>query len=459
MSYKYPLKGVILTVILFATAFEIKAEISYKEVTSTGMGQSYEEALNNAFAEAISSVNGKNVQTRTIIQVLGGESIPKSNDETNKILNKMFEEILLGEGENKSKTKTKNERKENDKKEEKEKYSQNYIKNLIDETKGGIKSYEVLDKDIDKKGWHKVKVLANVAVFDIPQEAKRTRIAILPFRIYDVDLDEQKLNRILLQELNNYLVQTRKFTVLDRTYVEEITQEKKSILDGKTPAVEMAKIGNELSADFVFIGSIEQFEISEKKTKILSSDKIITKKIVNSNVNFRLLNVATKQINYTNTIKYRSPLKNEDNVIFSISEYLSGKIGEEILYSLYPVLIEKVSNKEIYLGQGGKQFKKDSIYNVYEKGEKIVDSYTNEVIGNIEDFKGKIKITSVTTNYAKAISQDLDESFFKDFSQGKYIVRPDLEDISLSEEQIYKKNKEKIEKKKKERKEKLEDEF
>ena len=38
-------------------------------------------------------------------------------------------------------------------------------------------------------------------------------------------------------------------------------------------------------------------------------------------------------------------------------------------------------------------------------------------------------------------------------------LRPDLEDISLSEEQIYKKNKEKIEKKKKERKEKLEDEF
>ena len=53
------------------------SEIIFKEVTASGIGQSYEEALNNAFAEAISLVNGKNVQTKTIIQVLGGGSLPK----------------------------------------------------------------------------------------------------------------------------------------------------------------------------------------------------------------------------------------------------------------------------------------------------------------------------------------------------------------------------------------------
>ncbi len=456
MSYKLIFRTLHLTLVFFALTFAVSAEIKYKEVTSTGIGQSYEEALNNAFAEAISMVNGKNIQTRTIIQVLGGESIPKNNADTNTILNKILKAIK-SEDKNDENGDNKREKEELEKNEPK--YSQNYIKNLIDETKGGIESYEVIDKDINEKGWHEVKVLASVAVFDLPQEAKRTRIAIIPFRLYDVDLDEEKLNRVLLQELNNFLVQTRKFTVLDRTYVDEIAQEKKSILDGKTPAVEMAKIGNELSADFIFIGSIEEFSISEKKTKIISSDKVFVKKIVNAYVNFRLLNVATKQINYTNTIKYRASLKKDENTIFGVSEFLSGKIGEEILYSIYPVLIEKVSNKEIYLGQGGKQFKKDSIYDVYEKGEKIIDSYTNEVLGNVENYKGKIKITSVTANYAKAISHDLNESFFTNFSSNKYIVRPEINNDSLSEEEIFKKNKEKIEEKRKERKEKLEDEF
>ena len=53
------------------------SEIIFKEVTVSGIGQSYEEALNNAFAEAISLVNGKNVQTKTIIQVMSGGSVPE----------------------------------------------------------------------------------------------------------------------------------------------------------------------------------------------------------------------------------------------------------------------------------------------------------------------------------------------------------------------------------------------
>ena len=63
-----------LLIILSANSL---SEIKFKEVTASGIGQSYEEALNNAFAEAISMVNGKNVQTKTIIRVLSGDPLPK----------------------------------------------------------------------------------------------------------------------------------------------------------------------------------------------------------------------------------------------------------------------------------------------------------------------------------------------------------------------------------------------
>ena len=61
------------------------SEIIFKEVTASGIGQSYEEALNNAFAEAISLVNGKNVQTKTIIQVMSGGSLPAEVAEDKEI--------------------------------------------------------------------------------------------------------------------------------------------------------------------------------------------------------------------------------------------------------------------------------------------------------------------------------------------------------------------------------------
>ena len=60
------------------------SEIKFKTVTVSAAGLSYEEALNNAFAEAIAMVNGKNIQTKTIIQVLSGDPLSKEISQDKK---------------------------------------------------------------------------------------------------------------------------------------------------------------------------------------------------------------------------------------------------------------------------------------------------------------------------------------------------------------------------------------
>ena len=437
----------------FITAKAI-AEIKFKEVVVTGVGQSLEEATNNAFAEAISMVNGKNVQTKTIIQVLSGDPLPKEIIKDKKKVG--FLADLLSQFNKEEKPKKKKEDKKNLDKVE---YSQNYLKEIIDETKGGIKSYEILKKTKDKNGWHQVKVKAQVAFFELPKEAMRTRIAVFPFRLYEVQSDKERFQRLLDQNINDYLVQTKKFTMLDRTFIEEVAREQKTILDGKTPAIEMAKIGNEISADFILVGSVEDFSIEEKVTKILSSDQEIKKNIASIYLSYRLLDVATKQIKNSNTLELQIPIKESVKKadMKAISE-LSTILGEEILFSVYPVLIEKISNGEIYLGQGGKQFKKGQQYEVFEKGEKIIDSYTNEVIGNVETSVSKIEISSVSSGYSKAKFLDQENKLSEPVEAGKYIVRP-ISIASLDSEEIFKKNKEKIENKRKDKKKKLEAEF
>lgn len=439
--------------IFFITSKAI-AEIKFKEVVVTGVGQSLEEATNNAFAEAISMVNGKNVQTKTIIKVLSGESLPKKSESQGENAN-FFAKILVQLTDSSKEKEEKTEKKD----EKKPEYSQSYIKELIDETKGGIKSYEILKKSKDKKGWHQVKVKAEVAFFELPKEAMRTRIAVFPFRLYEVQSDKERFQRLLDQNINDYFVQTKKFTILDRTFVEEVAKEQKTILDGKTPAIEMAKIGNEISADFILVGSVEDFSIEEKVTKILSSDQEIKKNVASIYLSYRLLDVATKQINNSNTLELQIPIKESAKKVDmkAISE-VSTILGEEILFSVYPVLIEKISNGEIYLGQGGKQFKKGQQYEVFEKGEKIIDSYTNEVIGNVETSVSKIEISSVSSGYSKAKFLDQENKLSEPVETGRYIVRP-ISIASLDSEQIFKENKEKIEKKRKKKKEKLDEEF
>ena len=196
------------------------SEIKFKTVTVSAAGLSYEEALNNAFAEAIAMVNGKNIQTKTIIQVLSGDPLSKEIAQDEKqVTGQTIDLTQFNKPEKKEKPK--DEKKNPDKVE----YSQNYLKEIIDETKGGIKSYEIIKKDTDKNGWHNVKLKAEVAFFDLPKEAMRVRMAIFPFKLYDVEGDKSRFNRLIDQNINDYFVQTKKFTMLDRTYIEEVAKE------------------------------------------------------------------------------------------------------------------------------------------------------------------------------------------------------------------------------------------
>ena len=437
------------------------SEIIFKEVTVSGIGQSYEEALNNAFAEAISLVNGKNVQTKTIIQVMSGGSVPEEvaeDEEKGGFLVDLLSD--LNQLQETEETKKKKKDKKKDKKiSDKVKYSQKYLKELIDETKGGIKSYKIINKEINASGWHLIEVSAEVAFFNLPKEAMRVRMAAFPFRLYEIEGDHGRFQRLLDQNINDYFVQTKKFTMLDRSFIEDVAKEQQIILDGKAPAIEMAKIGNEISADFILVGSVENFNINEKVTKILTSDQEIRRNEASIYMSYRLIDVATKQINYSNTIQYKIQLsQNSEKPDTEIISKISKILGEEILFSIYPVLVEKVVNGEIYLGQGGSQFTKGEKYEIFQKGEKIIDSYTNEVIGNVETSIGLIEIVSVSSGYTKAKMFSEENNLPKIIHQGKYIVRPIKQD-DVNKEKSFKEKKEKIKKKREEKKKNLDQEF
>ena len=79
------------------------------------------------------------------------------------------------------------------------------------------------------------------------------------------------------QELSNgistYLVQTRKFTVLDRQYQDQLSSERKLLSSGNVPTTELVKIGQQLFADYMLVGTVNSLNI-RKVSRIIFFTKL-----------------------------------------------------------------------------------------------------------------------------------------------------------------------------------------
>ena len=140
-------------ILIMFSANDVHSKIIFKDVSTTGVGQSLEEAVNNALAEAITMVNGKNVHTKTVIKVLGGENVPSNDDVAQEakdfIINKFEELNALLRSEDGQKVRDPINVNVDVNTPKREKYTQEYVKDIVDEVKGGVKSYEILEKKID----------------------------------------------------------------------------------------------------------------------------------------------------------------------------------------------------------------------------------------------------------------------------------------------------------------------
>jgi hypothetical protein len=281
---------------------------------------------------------------------------------------------------------------------------------------------------------------------------------------------ESKTNPIFAAEelsrgLSNALVQSRKFTVLDRDYIEERSSEKNILNSGEVPPEELAKLGQELFSDYIMVGTISTATVRETTRKMLTND--LTFKELSGIIQFsyRIIDVPTSQIKFSSNASIKisnNEFKNigidKDNepseVIYGLLNIASEKIGQKILNAIFPILVESVQGKVLVLGQGGESVKRGQRMELILRGEVVKDSYTKESLGRTEEVIGEIEITSVTPkqSYAKVITSSK-EDIAALFKPKLLIVRP------FDESQDMKKKKEEIKKKREKKKKEFDEDW
>jgi hypothetical protein len=404
------MKKILLTVLLPLVLFlspVAQSKITYVDKQVVGIGENVKMALRDALREAISQVNGVTQETNSVIQTIEKSISDNQGDEN---------------------------------------YSSTNFQELIKEkSKGSVKSYEIIREGKNVDGQYEVEIKATIAKFDLSQSAKRKRIAILPFRqtIENSSIDPSRSTRMLNQALTNYLVQTRKFTVLDRDFDEEVLSELQN-LNESSNIEDQAKIGQQLFADYILVGRLETFDIQEVEKKYLTSDQTKIIKTGMIDFNYRLIDVPTKQIKYASSIREEINLNKQRQPEAYLTEQSSMKIGQEILYAIYPILIEQIKGDIAYLGQGGLQIEVGDIYDIYQMTDEIItDSRTGEKLGKMEFKVGQAEIIDKNAKFSIAKINSNDD-LSENFKPLKYYVKPAQEEKKEEKESKIKKKKKKI---------------
>jgi len=410
MSFK---KKIYLMFLVGALTFPLKAfcEVKYIDTTAKGRGENFEVALKKAFKKAIAKINGVSLETDSVLKTID-KNITTENKSSSTLSRELKETIK-------------------------------------EKTKGSIKSFDILNEFKDTNGIYNVEIRATVAKFTLSQTAKRKRMAIVPFRINvnEVSIfgqrfdDVDNLRKYLNQEFTNYLVQTRKFTILDREFDEEIKGELANLTNSGN-IEDHVKIGQKLFADYIIVGRLDFLILKEVEKKFLTSDIIKKKRIGVLNFSYRVIDVPTTQIKYSSKVNIEVDLKKQTQPLPYLCNLIAKKAGVEIMYAIFPILVEKIENELAYLGQGGSQLKIGDVYNVYERtDEKIKDTYTGEILGNVEKKVAKATIIDVNSKFSVAELSEEKYDLTVEFKPTKFVVKPVKEIVKISKKKKKKKKK------------------
>ena len=369
--------------IVILLPFFLVAKVEIVNVEVEGLGTSKKAAIDSALVEAVSQVNGAEIASKTkrqLTEVVNDEDV-KSSEAFNQEVSTI--------------------------------------------TNGLIKNWKILYESLEGNN-HLVKLSVNISKFKKSVQSDRLRLAVVPFRAADsvkVNQTVSKFEGAITAQLENYLTQTRRFAIIDRSFLDEQTKELDLIASGSRTSMsvdEIVKLGNRLGTDYLVVGRIEKANsvISEKKSKV--SDTVKKYLTSTARITLRLIDVATTQIKFADTYETKAGVSIE-----KLADKLAIEIGKIVLGSVYPIRIVNASSSQVVLGQGGKTLKSGDFFKVYQLGKKLIDPYTKESLGREEIEVAVIQINNVKskTSDAKILESILDLSEAVN-NQDDFIVRP-----------------------------------
>ncbi|KAF1076223.1 CsgG/HfaB family protein [Halodesulfovibrio sp. MK-HDV] len=279
----------------------------------------------------------------------------------------------------------------------------------VNDTKssGVIAGYKIINENKTNGLWN-VTLKAKVNVYETPglPPTTRRKLAIVGFKASSTNR-KRGVPQIFQQKLTDSIVQSRRFTVLDREEEALYQREKKKWKSDDFAVEEKAKLGMRLGADYIVTGRILSYVTKSTRMGITITGENYYRERIAAQVSYKVIVPATMQVKWSSTVTVDKTYEGEIPTSIAtlsarLSKMVSQKISTQLLQAIYPLKVIKVTGKQIYLNMGGGNLKEGQRYNVYHLGERLIDPYTKESLGRAESKIATIKVTEVKTKYAVA---------------------------------------------------------
>ena len=241
-------------IILFLMTFAACAvEIEYITIETIGSGSTRKDARMDAISEAIGQVTGRMIETT---EQLSSHFQTKTDND-----------ISQSSG------------------------VENYDKEINSATRGAVKSYTVLDEKETAYGWES-KISAVVAKALPSKQSNRKKIAVMPFSSsskltfdrmaldaltkslenrfglkYNKTNPMQFMAMILTENIEAYLIQTRRFAVLDRV-TSEVQMERNFVKSYSSSVEDLIKINQDSATELIVVGRLDEVSFNERVQRL-----------------------------------------------------------------------------------------------------------------------------------------------------------------------------------------------
>jgi curli biogenesis system outer membrane secretion channel CsgG len=378
----------IILICFLAISGVVSADVEVEKVTVFGYGNTRVEAVQSGLIEAIKQRKGVSIDV-----------VRDSVRQMNKIFFSVNDvDVNMTDFSNKSNS------------------------NIKEITSGTVQKYSILSLAKNNDNEWETQLEITFKKYRAPgiTPHSRRKIAIMPFRTlmpsYKVNSNrytDYEFSKSFNQHLTNHLTQARRFTILDREYINEYLIERNIILSSNSSTDEKIKIGEALGADYIVVGKIGQASIGRKDTSIDIIGENRSSYKAEFDIDYRIIVLATRQVKWSDTVSLsldtetvdRITRNKQDNAASqAILSHFASIISNQLMSNIYPlrVVSRSIDRNTVVLNQGGKSLAIGDKLEVMSLGEQVIDPYTGESLGQQEHVIATVEVISVLPKMSTA---------------------------------------------------------